>query len=58
MPLNIPWAIGEVDYFISRCEQHTNDYDRAEQAGPGAYRNPAIKAIHDDVISQCRSSKA
>jgi hypothetical protein len=49
MPLNIAWAIGEVDYFISRCEQHTNDYERA---GEGAYRNPAITAIHDDVTSR------
>lgn len=49
MPLNIPWALGEVDYFISRCEQHTNDYN---QGGELAFRNPAIKAIHDDVISR------
>lgn len=49
MPLNVAWAIGEVDYFISRCEQHTDDYERA---GEGAHRNPAIKAIQDDVMSR------
>jgi Protein of unknown function (Hypoth_ymh) len=49
MPLNIAWAIGEVDYFISRCEQHTNDYERA---GDAAYRNSTIETIHDDVMSR------
>lgn len=49
MPLNIAWALGEVDYFISRCEQHTNDFNRG---GDAAYRNPAIQAVHDDVMSR------
>jgi hypothetical protein len=49
MPLNIPWAIGEVSYFISRCEQHRDTYDRG---GDYAYRNPATKEIHVDVIGR------
>jgi predicted nucleotide-binding protein len=49
MLLDTTWAIGEVTEFISRCEQHTRDY---EQGGDQAFRNPAIQAIHDDVMSR------
>jgi hypothetical protein len=49
MQLNIAWAIDEVNDFISLCDQHTNTYNRA---GEAAYRNPAIQAMHDDVIGR------
>jgi hypothetical protein len=49
MPLNIPWALGEVDYFIYRCQDHTSQYNAG---GEQAYRNPAIEVIHDDIISR------
>lgn len=49
MSLNVTWAIGEVDYFISRCDQHTNDYARA---GDSAHRNPTLQAIYEEVMSR------
>jgi hypothetical protein len=49
MPMNIPWALGELNYFISRCEEHSTTWDRA---GDAALHNPAIKAMHDDIISR------
>lgn len=47
--LNTGWAIGEVDYFITRCQQHTRDYD---SAGDAAIHNPRIQAVYDDVIGR------
>lgn len=49
MPLNIPWALEEVDYFISRCQEHTRRY---AAGGEQAHRNLEIQAIHDDIISR------
>jgi|SRR5882724_4220478 len=49
MPVNVPWAIAEVGVFISMCETHTRSYDGD---GDGAYRNPSIQAMHDDVIGR------
>lgn len=47
--MNTTWAIGELNEFISRCQQHKADYDRG---GESAFRNPAIQSMHDDVIGR------
>jgi hypothetical protein len=50
MTMNTPWAIGELNYFILRCQKHKADYD---QAGiERAHRDPAITAVHDDIIGR------
>ncbi len=47
--MNIMWAINELNEFIARCDQHRKAWDRA---GDAALDNPAIDAMHDDVISR------
>jgi len=49
MPLDTAWAINEVNDFIARCEEHTNDYRRA---GDAALHNSAIEAIYDDAMGR------
>jgi hypothetical protein len=47
--MNTAWAIGELETFIVRCQEHTSAWNANR---PGAYRDPAVKAIHDDVIGR------
>jgi hypothetical protein len=48
MAMNDAWAIKELEEFIERCIVHKQRYDAA---GDYAYRDPAIKALHTEVIS-------
>jgi hypothetical protein len=47
--LNTPWAIGELNLFISRCQQHSTAWNQNSTA---AFQNPALRTTHDDVIGQ------
>ena len=47
--MNTSWAIGELNYFIIRCQQHTTDYKRAGHAALG---NQNLQAMHDDIIGR------
>jgi uncharacterized protein Ymh len=47
--MNIPWAMGELNIFISLCGQHRSTWDRDESA---ALHNPAVQATHDDIIGR------
>ena len=47
--MNTGWAIGELRTFIARCQEHTSAWNANRQ---GAHRDPAVKAIHDDVIGR------
>jgi uncharacterized protein (TIGR02391 family) len=49
MTVNTAWAIGELESFIARCQEHMDAWNANRQA---AHRNPAVKAIHDDVIGR------
>jgi Protein of unknown function (Hypoth_ymh) len=49
MTMNTTWAVNELQEFLSRCRLHTTAYNGG---GEYAYRDPAIQAIHDDVIGR------
>jgi uncharacterized protein (TIGR02391 family) len=49
MTMNTTWAIGELETFIARCQEHTSVWNAGRQA---AHRDPAVKAIHDDIIGR------
>jgi uncharacterized protein (TIGR02391 family) len=49
MSMNTKWAISELEAFIARSREHHAKYERA---GDAAYRDPTIKAVHDDVVSR------
>lgn len=49
MNMNIIWAINELEEFVELCREHQDAYRRA---GENAYRNTAISARHDEVISR------
>jgi hypothetical protein len=47
--MNTAWAIGELQTFIARCQEHTGAWNANRQ---GAHRDPAVRAMHDDVIGR------
>jgi uncharacterized protein (TIGR02391 family) len=47
--MNTAWAIGELESFITRCQEHRNAWNASSH---GAHRDPAVKAIHDDVAGR------
>lgn len=49
MTMNTTWAIGELESFITRCQEHANAWNANRQ---GAHRDPAVKAVYDDVTGR------
>ena len=49
MTMNTTWAIGELESFIARCQEHANAWNANRQ---GAHRDLAVKAVYDDVIGR------